>query len=301
MRQSSVYQRFFRYVACLLGALGMMGGSLVGHAWAQQPASQLKEPIYRISKARTDENINANSHPLDPAIELAQNGLKTLRANVRDYTCVLVKRERIGDQLGDYEYMFAKVRGEQRSNGQVVVPFSVYLYFLKPEAIKGREVIFVRGRNEDKMIAHEGRGSIWSRFGSVWLNPTGPIAMKGQRYPITEIGLSVLVTRLLEKGIRDRQRGECLVEFRKGAKINNRLCTMLQVTHPNPRPYFDFHIAQIFIDDEFNVPVRYAAYTWPTTPGGKPVLQEEYTYLKLKLNVGLTDKDFDPKNAEYNF
>ena len=135
MRQSSVYQRFFRYAACLLGALGMMGGSLVGHAWAQQPASQLKEPIYRISKARTDENINAHSHPLDPAIELAQNGLKTLRANVRDYTCVLVKRERIGDQLGDYEYMFAKVRGEQRSNGRVVVPFSVYLYFLDRKSV----------------------------------------------------------------------------------------------------------------------------------------------------------------------
>ena len=301
MRQSSVHKRLFRYAAGIVGTLAVLGAALADSASAQQPATQLKEPIYRISKARVDENVNANSHPLDPAIELAQNGLETLRANVRDYTCVLVKRERIGDELGEYEYMFAKIRNEQKTNGQVVVPFSVYLYFLKPEAIKGREVVFVRGRNEEKMIAHEGRGSVWSRFGSVWLNPTGPIAMKGNRYPITEIGLDVLVTRLLEKGVRDRQRGECLVEFRKGAKINNRQCTMLQVTHPNPRPYFDFHIAQIFIDDEFNVPVRYAAYTWPTEPGGQPVLQEEYTYLKLKLNVGLTDKDFDPKNTDYNF
>ncbi len=301
MKQANVFHRFYSYAAGLVGVIAVLAVSAVGPVSAQQQTSQLKEPVYRISKARVDENVNPNRHPLDPAIELAQNGLKTLQANVRDYTCILVKRERIGDTLGDYEYIFAKIRNERKVNGQVVVPFSVYLYFLKPEAIRGREVIYVKGRNDDKMIAHEGRGSVWSRFGSVWLNPTGPIAMKGNRYPITEIGLQVLVTRLLEKGVRDRQRGECLVEFRKGAKINNRLCTMLQVTHPNPRPYFDFHIAQIFIDDELNVPVRYAAYTWPTKPGGKPVLQEEYTYLKLKLNVGLTDKDFDPKNPEYNF
>ena len=74
--------------------------------------------------------------------------------------------------------------------------------------------------------------------------------------------------------------------------------------HPQPRPYYDFYVARIFIDDEFNVPVRYAAYTWPATPGSEPgndELIEEYTYLKLELNVGLTDKDFDPANPDYKF
>ncbi len=36
-------------------------------------------------------------------------------------------------------------------------------------------------------------------------------------------------------------------------------------------------------------------------PGGQPQLLEEYTYLNVKLNVGLTDADFDDKNPEYNF
>ncbi len=53
------------------------------------------------------------------------------------------------------------------------------------------------------------------------------------------------------------------MEFRENAKINGIKCTLLQVTHPYPRDYFDFHIAQIFIDDEKNVPIRYAAYRWP--------------------------------------
>jgi hypothetical protein len=48
--------------------------------------------------------------------------------------------------------------------------------------------------------------------------------------------------------------------------------------------------------------VRYAAYHWPQTQDDKigPVI-EEYTYLDLKINVGLTDADFDPENPNYNF
>ena len=50
-----------------------------------------------------------------------------------------------------------------------------------------------------------------------------------------------------------------------------------------------------------NVPIRYAAYSWPKDPGGKPVLEEEYTYLDVKLNVGLGEIDFDPDNPGYDF
>jgi hypothetical protein len=282
-------------------------------AWAQQApppqqsSEQLTEPLYRVSKADVDPNAAAKTHPMDPALAVAHDGLRNIRENVRDYKCVMVKRERIGDTLHDYEYMFAKIRSEQVTNGQVVTPFSVYLYFLKPEDMKGREVIFVRGQNGGKMIAHERRDSFKGKFGSVWLKPDGSMAMQGNRYPITEIGLETLVIRLIEKGNLDKQSGspeECLVEFRKGAKINGRQCTMLEVKHPQPRPYYEFHVARIFIDDELNVPLRYAAYTWPPQPGAEPgndELIEEYTYLKLELNVGLTDKDFDPTNPDYKF
>jgi hypothetical protein len=49
------------------------------------------------------------------------------------------------------------------------------------------------------------------------------------------------------------------------------------------------------------VPVHYEAYDWPKQPGEPPVLLERYTYTDLKLNPGLTDADFDPKNPEYKF
>jgi hypothetical protein len=301
MRTIQFQRRVSKAVMCAV-ALGVVSATVT--AWgqaAQEPRRQLQEPVYRVSKAHSDQNAAAKAHPLDPAISLAKNGLKTIRDSVRDYTCVMVKRERIDGELGDYEYMYAKVRSQQEVNGKVVVPFSVYLYFLKPEGVKGREVIYVHGRNDDKLIAHEPSSSLLGKFGSVWLRPDGMMAMKGNRYPITEIGMETLVVRLLETGERDRQRGEVQVQFRKGAKINGRVCTMLEVIHPVERPYFDFHKAQIFIDDELNIPIRYAAWTWPVREGGEPVLEEEYTYLQVKLNQGLTDKDFDPENPDYKF
>jgi hypothetical protein len=84
-------------------------------------------------------------------------------------------------------------------------------------------------------------------------------------------------------------------------KVADRVCTCIEVVHPVPRRNFRFHLARIFVDDELNLPIRYESYSWPTTPGGAPELIEEYTYLDLKLNVGLTDSDFDIQNPNYQF
>jgi len=229
-------------------------------------------------------------HPLVQAVEWARLGLKRLEM-IQDYSATVAKRERINGKLRDYEYFFVKIRHK---------PFSVYLYFLSPENLRGQEVIYVEGKNDGKMWAHTVgiRGSL---IGTVSLSPTGVIAMKDQRYPLTEIGIKNLTKRLIEVGEQDMKYGECEVRFFRGAKVNDRSCTCLQVVHPVPRRNFLFHIARVFVDDELNIPIRYESYSWPTEPGGPPVLLEEYTYLDIKLNNGFTDLDFDPKNPNYGF
>jgi hypothetical protein len=272
-----------------------------GLASAQQSApagNGLTEPVFRVSKNEPSIPPSA-PHPLDPAIQLAHQSLAFVRNEIRDYTAVLVKRERIGDELGEHEFMFVKIRNRKFQNNQLTVPFSVYLAFAKPAAVKGREVLYVENQNQGKLLAHE--GGMKRMLGTHALEPNGYLAMAGQRYPLTDIGIENLVVKLIERGERDKKHGLCNVELVPGAKVSGRPCSIIQVTHPTQQPHYDFHIAQIFMDDEWKIPVRYAAYTWPKAPGAEPEVLEEYTYQNLKFNVGLTDADFDIKHKDYNF
>lgn len=263
--------------------MAVAGQEVVGRDPARSPGD------LRIAD-RVPADNSIVEHPLMPAIRWAYSGIQDIQ-KIQDYSAVMVKRERIGDRLNDPEYMFIKVRHN---------PMSVYMYFLEPAALKGQEVIWVEGRNDGKMWAHP--GGIRNRLiGTVSLDPTGPIAMQGNRYPITEIGILNLVRRLIEVGEQDSQYGECEVKFFEGAKINDRVCTCIQVVHPVPRRNFRFHLARIYVDKELNIPIRYESYDWPREPGGKPQLIEEYTYLNVKINNGFTDEDFDIRNPKYNF
>jgi hypothetical protein len=265
---------------------------------ARQPRLGPARPVYRLADQSAavanrpmtpDAGSRPKEHPLEPAVRWAREGLENIRL-IQDYSTIMVKRERINGKLGEEEFMFVKVRHR---------PLSVYMYFLKPQSLQGQEVIWIEGQNDGKMWAH-GTG-IQSLIGTVSLNPTSPIAMKGNRYPITEIGILNLVERLIEVGERDSQYGECEVKFFPKATINDRSCTLVQIMHPVPRRNFLFHVARIFVDEELNLPIRYEAYDWPSEPGGQPVLMEQYTYVNLKLNNGFTDADFDIRNPQYGF
>ncbi len=235
-------------------------------------------------------------HPLDPASELATARLDAIRRDVKDYQAIMVKRERIGDQLKESEFAKIKVRNRRQTEAGAI-PFSIYMRFLKPKAVRGREVIFVEGQNNGKLLAHD-NGLIKL---TVPLDPTGWVAMQNSRYPIYDAGIENLVVKLIEKAERDKAAGQCEVEFNENAKINDRPCTKIKVIHPEQKAPYDFHVAEVFIDNELQVPVRYAAYTWPKVTGAEPELLEEYTYLNLELNPGFTDKDFETKNPEYEF
>jgi len=273
--------------AALLASAAIFGNG--DFTWAQTPAaaqvaSNVPQPGAAAAPAATNE------HPLAPALRIAYDGHKRI-SQIQDYTCTLVKKERVDGVVGEHQYIFCKIRHK---------PFSVYMYFLGPEDIKGRECIYVEGANDGKLLAHEEQG-FKARFGTVALLPNSFLAMKGQRYPITMTGIEVMVKRLIEVAEKDSKFGECDVKFFQGAKINGRVCTCIQVTHPVARRQFDYHLARVFIDDEMQVPARFEAYTWPTQQGGQPELVEEYTYVNMKLNVGLTDMDFDKHNPTYKF
>jgi hypothetical protein len=238
-------------------------------------------------------------HPLEAVLKIARDGLANMKANLADYEATLVKRERVGKHLVGPEKLFMKIRSRKKANDETVAPLSIYLKFEEPKSKSGREVIWVEGQNDGNLAVNE--PGVSSFLGRLNLPPKGLIAMQGNRYPIWCIGFEFLVEELIRFGEADLKHGECEVQINKEVDVEGRSCMLVKVTHPKRREHFEFHVAEIFIDNELNVPIRFASYGWPAEIGGEPVLLEEYTYLDVKLNVGLTDSDFDPDNSEYGF
>lgn len=289
--------------------LGLAGGMLAGgltqtKAFGQDP--QWSKPVHRVANAALSAQ-KPQPATADPAkadlvrgLDMARQALARSKAEVNDYTAILVKRERIGGTVGEHEYMSIKARNHKEAGGRLLQPFSVYLAFLKPTSVKGREVIYVENQNDGNIVAHE--GGFKGRFlPTVTIPPTGMLAMRGQRYPMTEIGVENMIVKLIERGEKALQFEDVRAEFRTGARVKDRVCTVLQLTQPTRHPEAEFHTAQVFMDDELNMPIRYIAYDWPQSAGGRGEVIEEYNYLNLRVNVGLTDQDFDPYNKAYNF
>ena len=257
----------------------------------------------------------AENHPLAPLMEYARGRLEQIDRRIEDYTCTLVKRERIDGRLPRETFAQVKIRhgvfrdeghrvfrGEghgEVGDGEVGVPFSVYMRFLSPADARDREVVYAEGRHGGRLIVRKGGPS--TPYMTLALHPQGNAAMRGNHYPLTEIGVKNLIGRLIEVGEEELQYDEIEVRYIRGAKVNQRECTLVQVTHPVRRSHFRYHLARIFIDDELKLPIRFASYDWPPRKGGRPPLIEEYTYLDLKLNVGLSDWDFDHRNENYKF
>jgi hypothetical protein len=262
-------------------------------------SSSVNSPVAAETEPTVSTETSEGKHALDPVLELANNALVAMRSEIRDYTATLLKRERIGGSLsGESEMELKVINPSAATDSAAAVPMHVYLKFNSPSSSKGREVIWIEGTNNNQLIAHEGG---FKNFLRMNLDPEGTIAMMGNRYPITGIGMIRLVEKLIEKGSRDRELGPCIVQIIENEKVGDRPCRLIQVTHPKLEKGMDFHIAQIFFDTERMIPLRYAAFGWPKKEGDAPPLEEEYTYLNVKLNVGLTAEDFNPDNPKYNY
>jgi len=287
-------------------ALLILAASIVSlHSRAgAEPDGQLTEPIHRVALEESAEETPqvasriavaapqppfdltqlAGEHPLMPALRMAKESLQHLDASIPGYSAILRKQERVDGVLLDEEIAFVKVRNH---------PFAVYMYFLSP--CKGRECLYndLPGGGKGKLIA---RDCGWKRrLGPMPLDPEGTLAMNGQKYPIMKLGIRGLTTELIDVATNDVNFGECEVQVFQN-KINKRPVTQLVVTHPTARRNFRFHKAEVFIDNELRIPIRYAAYLWPKKPGDPAPLEESYTYLNVKVLNDLADADFDKGN-----
>ena len=268
---------------------------------AAEPQAQVTT-ANRIGLPRSQQELPPpppGPHPLVPAMQLAGESYAFLRDQVSDYSCGIVKQERIDGRLKPMEFISAKVRHQKFINGRQAQRASIYLRFLGPEDMADREVLWVEGTNGGKMVVR--RGGTRFQYLTLELDPAGDAALQYSRYPTSESGMINMVRKLIDVGTADMQYGECEVEIFEDVKVDNRPCKCVQVIHPQRRSVFLFNIVRIFIDNEVPVPIRYEAYDWPVSDSEPPPLIEEYTFRNIRLNVGFSDSEFQRNYSEYKF
>jgi len=245
----------------------------------------------------TSPKTSVDAHPMEPVLKYARAEQDYLRQAVRDFTCRLIKRERIDGFLQDTQFIDMRLREEVLQQGRVVEPLCIFLQFAGPKKIAGRRVLYIEGQNNGKMLVRNG-GKHFD-YVVVEIDPEGESAKEETLVPITKSGFAAVLSQMIEVLNRhvevDPTGANTEVQWIPGAKINKRLCTVIRVLHPTKQSGLEFHVANVFVDSELHVPVRVDFSTWPTRPNQAPPLLAEYTYTDLQLNVNLPDSDFAPK------
>jgi hypothetical protein len=204
-------------------------------------------------------------------------------AAVRDYTSLMVSVERLGDVLQPEKRVLLKF---QR-------PFKVYMrWLLGPGA--GREGLYVAGANDGKFVVAEAEGL--AQFVTAALVPDDPRVLEKSRHPVTDVGIGRLLEIVGENARRGARERVLRVVDRGAGEVDGRRVRQVEGILPRDPAagYYGYRVILAF-DQEYGLPTRVVVYD----TGDR--LVEDYTYLQLRLNPGLTDRDFDRNNREYAF
>jgi Protein of unknown function (DUF1571) len=228
---------------------------------------------------------------------LLEQGRRRL-ADVPDYTCTFYKQERIGSELSDGQFMELKMRHK---------PFSVYMKWLNGE--KGRELLYVDGEQDGKMIVHPG-GWKARLVPAIKLEPDSSLAMAESRHPVTMVGLIKLCDEIIMRRkteIEHKCPVRCL--FIENETANERPCYCFVSVYLDRKTSEEYRKSIQYIDRELLLPICVKNFTWPEgkqtfaseSALDEATLVEHYAYSELQLNQQLANDDFDRTNKSYNF
>jgi hypothetical protein len=205
----------------------------------------------------------------------------------------LREAQAILSRVDSYTAIFHK---QERIDGTLLPEETIALKFKRPRMIQmrwiakpfaGREVTYVEGRNGNRIHVRE--AGLLGLL-PVDLDPTGSLAMKGNRHAVTEAGIESLVQRIADNLRRGRAAGE--VETRDGGEetVYGRRTARLEGVFPvTARARYYCRRAVLSFDLETRVPIRVEIYDWDEA------LLELYGFEDLKLDAGLREADFGGK------
>ncbi len=206
--------------------------------------------------------------------------MKRAYERVDHYTATFLIQERVDRELGPTQQLELKFKK----------PLKIYLRWLTGKH-EGRQALYPVGGDE-----------LWVRQPllvgamTVSLDPHSPRARKGGRHAITDVGIGRLLDFISENASRGLQRSEVTIEDGDRRTTFGRPTRRYILHFPtDPAKGYYCMTALIDVDREHRLPIYAEIFDWHSQ------LIERYGYLDLRLNPGLSDEDFDPKNPAYEF
>ncbi len=253
-------------------------------------------PSVPIERPRSDTNPTLIAEMnLRTKIEWLESGQDFLRSH-SGYTARFEKLEAVDGTLLDPQTIHIKCRHE---------PFSVYLSWEKGDV--GREVLYIDGENNGKLLAHDGGWK--ARLPAISLHPECSLAMRDARYPVTAAGILGLVNIMLETHRHDlnttnysscEQTSETTSYGRPGVLFTTRYLS------PALSPKYRKSVT--VFDEEWMIPVVTKHYEWPSQgwrgseqEADEATLIESYQFDEIALDYQPQALDFSRENPEYNF
>ena len=174
---------------------------------------------------------------------------------VKDYSCILATQENVNGKLQEQNIIQLKMKTE---------PFSVHMAWLSPKKNAGQEVVFVAGKNNNKMRVKStflnGAGGFMS------IDPNDKRVMQHSRHTIVEAGIGNMIDQCLSQWQKDQGLGKTTVKI-EAYKCNDRVCHKIVLTRTEKNQAFYCHRTEIYLEKESKLPIRLDNFGWPT-PGG---------------------------------
>lgn len=212
---------------------------------------------------------------------------------VPSYTAKFVKQERIGGSLTEMQVIQVRLFHQPKKVS------------MKWEGGKdaGQRVIYAEGENDGDMLVRKLTG-LEARLGVISLNPSGALAMKHSRYPVTKAGLLELtkITRLHRQADLKVESGVS-AKMLERQKLDGRECLLFVVEYAKPELSPDerkeYRKSLVYVDSQTKLPTCVRCYGWPDKVEGadpqkldQTTLLELYAYKNVDFDAQVQVEDF---------
>lgn len=197
-----------------------------------------------------------------------------------DYTCKLDKRVQRRGIL--YEDLSIAVKYRKPKQ---------YYFRWEQGSARGREVIYVSGKYDNRLVAHPG-GKMW--FLTLHLDPHGRLAMRENRHSLQNSGMEKIVELIASNYKLAQEKGIDAIRCTGEDNFDGQAVWIVEGIFPPDQGFYAQKVI-ISIAKTIRLPVKISIFDWSGD------LMEEYAFHDLRINVGLTADDFNPGNPDYNY